>query len=123
MQRLEIIANKSVQENIIQSLETHIDEFFYTLIPVAHGRGRAGERMGTAIWPEENCMIISYLTPEQADAAKSLVEEVKAGFPQEGITMFFVEASREPAPQARPLPRAAPQRQFGKGSAGRGTEQ
>jgi hypothetical protein len=92
MKRIEIIANKSVQENILQSLETRIEEFAYTLIPVAHGRGKAGQRLGTAIWPEENCMIISYLTYEQAVVAKSLVEEVKARFPQEGIAMFFVEA-------------------------------
>jgi hypothetical protein len=92
MKRLEIIANKSVQENILQSLKTHMEEFFYTLIPVAHGKGKAGERLGTAVWPEENCMIISYLTPQQAEVAKSLVEEVKAQFPDEGIVMFFVEA-------------------------------
>jgi hypothetical protein len=93
MRRLEIIANKSVQENILQSLNVHIEEFSYTLIPVAHGKGRSGERMGTAIWPEENCVIVSYLTDPQAEAAKSLVEEVKARFPREGIAMFFVEAS------------------------------
>jgi hypothetical protein len=48
--------------------------------------------MGTAIWPEENCIIISYVSDEQAEEAKSLVEEVKAHFPQEGIRFFFVEA-------------------------------
>jgi hypothetical protein len=93
MRRLEIIANKSVQENILQSLEAHIEEFAYTLIPAAHGKGKAGQRLGTAIWPEENCVIICYLTCEQAVTAQSLVEEIKARFPQEGIAMFFVEAA------------------------------
>jgi hypothetical protein len=92
MKRLEIIANKSVQENILQSLEAHIEEFAYTLIPAAHGKGKAGQRMGTAIWPEENCIIISYVSYEQAEAAKALVEELKAQFPREGIAMFFVDA-------------------------------
>jgi hypothetical protein len=92
MKRLEIIANKSVQENILHSLEAHIEEFAYTLIPAAHGKGKAGKRLGTAIWPEENCIIISYLTYEQAEAAKALVGELRARFPREGIAMFFVEA-------------------------------
>ena len=96
MQRLEIIANNSVQENILQDLETHIEDFSYTLIPAAHGKGKAGERQGTAIWPEENCIIISYLTDSQAEEAKSLVEEVKARFPREGIAMFFVKAEAAP---------------------------
>jgi hypothetical protein len=98
MKRLEIIVNKSVQENILQSLETHLEEFSYTLIPVVHGKGKAGERMGTAIWPEENCMIISYLTSEQAEEAKTLVEEVKAHFPQEGIRIFLMDTAKEAAP-------------------------
>jgi hypothetical protein len=92
MKRLEIITNKSAQETILQSLETHITDFLYTLIPTAHGKGKAGERHGTAIWPEENCVIISYVNDEQAEAAKSLVEEIKTRFPREGIAMFVMEA-------------------------------
>jgi hypothetical protein len=93
MKRLEIIANKSVQENILQGLEAHIEDFSYTLIPVVHGKGKNGERLGTAIWPEENCMIISYLTCRQADAANFIVENVKNRFPKEGIKIFFMEAN------------------------------
>jgi hypothetical protein len=104
MKRLEIIANKSVQENILQSLETHIEEFSYTLIPVAHGKGKAGSRLGTAIWPEENCMIISYLTDQQAAAAKSLVAAIKANFSREGIVMFFMDAAKDPEPTGEAIP-------------------
>jgi hypothetical protein len=95
VKRLEIIANQSVQENILQSLEARIEDFSYTLIPAVHGKGKNGERLGTAIWPEENCMIICYLPDQQADTAASLVEEVKLLFPQEGIKIFFVEASQK----------------------------
>jgi hypothetical protein len=94
MKRLEIIANKSVQENILQSLETHIEGFFYTLIPVVHGKGKNGERLGTAIWPEENCMIITYLPDQQADTAAAHAEAVKRLFPNEGIKIFVMEANQ-----------------------------
>lgn len=95
MKRLEIIANKSVQENILQSLETHIEDFFYTLIPVVHGKGKNGERLGTAIWPEENSMIITYLPKQQADTAADLVEAVKRLFPKEGIKIFVIGTGQD----------------------------
>ncbi|MDR1904850.1 MAG: hypothetical protein LBQ88_21530 [Treponema sp.] len=94
MKRLEIIANQSVQENILQRLETHIEGFSYTLIPVVHGKGKNCARLGTAIWPEENCMIISYLPDQMADLAASLVEAVKRLFPQEGIKLFVIETNQ-----------------------------
>jgi nitrogen regulatory protein PII len=93
MKRLEIIANRSVQEDILQSLETHIEEFFYTLIPVVHGRGKNGERLGTAIWPEENCMIIAYLDDDTVPVAEGFVAAVKTKHPGEGIKLFIVPAS------------------------------
>jgi hypothetical protein len=95
MKRLEIIANKSVQENILQGLESHIEGFSYSIIPVVHGKGKNGERLGTAIWPEENFIIISYLTDRQADIATTLVEDVKRLFPKEGIKMFFIGTGQD----------------------------
>ena len=42
MYRVEIIANQSVQDDIIETLEENIPDFLYTLIPLVHGRGKAG---------------------------------------------------------------------------------
>ncbi|ULQ58727.1 hypothetical protein K7I13_09195 [Brucepastera parasyntrophica] len=61
MKRIEIFANRSVQDEIIGGLEDAITDFYYTLIPVVNGRGKCQYRLGTATWPEENFMIISYL--------------------------------------------------------------
>jgi nitrogen regulatory protein PII len=92
MKRLEIIANRSVQEDILQSLEDHIEGFFYTLIPVVHGRGKQQYRMGTAIWPEENSIIITYLDDDAAAKAAELAAAVKAKHPGEGVKVFVVPA-------------------------------
>ena len=92
MKRLEIIANRSVQEDIIQNLESYIDGFFYTLIPVVHGRGKQQYRLGTAIWPEENCIIITYLDDDIAAEAAELAAAVKAKHPGEGVKVFVVPA-------------------------------
>jgi hypothetical protein len=48
--------------------------------------------MGTATWPEENFMVISYLEDRDALIAEAVVEDVKIRFPGEGIKLFFTEA-------------------------------
>jgi nitrogen regulatory protein PII len=93
MKRIEIITNRSIQEDILQGLETHIEDFSYTLIPVVHGKGKDNYRLGTSIWPEENCIIIVYLEDDTVPAAEQAVKEVKTKHPGEGIKLFIVPAS------------------------------
>ena len=92
MKRIEIIANRSVEEEITAALESRIPGLRYTLLPVVHGRGRRDYRLGTATWPEENFMLVSYLEDERAALAEAAVKAVKARFPTEGIKLFFVKA-------------------------------
>jgi hypothetical protein len=92
MKRLELIANHSVEEDIINSLEENIKDFYYTKISNVHGRGKSACRLGTATWPEENFVLISYLEDRDARAAAALVEEVKRRFPGEGIKLFITKA-------------------------------
>jgi hypothetical protein len=92
MKRMELIANRSVEKELTGALEEGISGFYYTLLPGVHGRGETAYRMGTATWPEENFMLISYLENREADQAKTLVREIKARFPGEGIKLFFTEA-------------------------------
>jgi hypothetical protein len=47
MKRVEIIANRSVQEDILDVLEPRIPGFTYTLIPVVHGRGKNNYRLAS----------------------------------------------------------------------------
>ena len=89
MKRMELIANHSVEKEIIKGLEAKIDDFYYTLISNVHGRGKKAYRMGTSTWPEENFIIISYLNENDTALAEELVKEVKLRFPDEGIKLFF----------------------------------
>jgi hypothetical protein len=90
MKRMEIMANCSVEEEIINGLESGISDFYYTLLPVVHGRGKTQYRLGTPTWPEVNFLLISYLNDPDAETAKSLVEKIKNFFPEEGIKLFFI---------------------------------
>ena len=90
MTRIEIIANKSVQEDIVSSLESAVEDFMYTLIPVVHGKGRSSKRMGTSTWPEENFLLISYLDDDDARAAAAAVAAIKKDYAREGIKVFLI---------------------------------
>jgi nitrogen regulatory protein PII len=90
MKRVEIIANRSAQEEILDSLESAIPDFFYTLVPVVRGRGRQKRRMGTPTWPEENFLLIAYVKDEIEPTIREVIAGVKVRFPTDGIKLFFL---------------------------------
>jgi len=88
MKRLEIIANHSVEENILEALANEEVGKFYTKIPNIFGVGNAGPRMGDAIWPEENFAMIIWCEEDEALGIKRAVDSVKEKFKGEGIKLF-----------------------------------
>ena len=90
--RAEIISNQSVQEDIIERLETEIPSIQYTVIPEIHGSGGRTKKLGDTVWPEMNFVLFSYLEKEDALKVKTVVEAVKERFPNEGISLFFTKA-------------------------------
>lgn len=90
MYRVEIIANISVQDDIIDKLEENIENFFYSIIPVVHGRGRQKRRQGSTIWPEENFILISYVESSSLAVIKHCITMLKEKFPTEGIKIFAI---------------------------------
>jgi len=90
MIRVEIIANNSVEENVLEALAKEQAGKFYTKIPGVLGVGSSGSRMGDAIWPEENFVLIIWCEEDEAGRIKRAVESVKEKFPGEGIKLFGV---------------------------------
>ncbi|MCL2600237.1 MAG: hypothetical protein FWD88_03550 [Treponema sp.] len=91
MKRIELIANRSVESEIIEALEEAVGDFHYTLLPQICGKGKTRYRMGTAVWPELNFLLISYLEDEDAWKAEAAVRQVKERFPREGIKLFEMD--------------------------------
>ena len=81
MYRVEIIANQSVQDDIIETLEENIPDFLYTLIP-------------TSSWPEVNFALFAYIEKKDAGKVKAVIKAVKKQFPDEGVKVFFVKAKK-----------------------------
>ena len=88
MIRLEIIANRSVEENVLEALAKEDAGKFYTKIPNILGVGACGPRMGDAIWPEENFALIIWCEGEEAQRIQRAIAKVKEKFPGEGIKLF-----------------------------------
>jgi len=88
MIRVEIIANHSVEENILEALARAQVGKYYTKIPNIFGVGSSGPRMGDAVWPEENFALVIWCEKEEALAIKRVVDSVKKKFPDEGIKIF-----------------------------------
>src|SRR5215469_17040612 len=88
MIRIEIIANQSVEENILEALaDEHVGKY-YTKITNIFGVGNAGPRMGDAVWPEENFSLVIWCEKDEALGIQRAVNKVKGKFPGEGIKLF-----------------------------------
>ncbi len=88
MTRLEIVANNTVEEDILEGLESVEPGFSYSKINSIHGRGHSDPRRGDAVWPEENFIFIIYCDDEKAKAFVTAVKQVKERFEGEGIKIY-----------------------------------
>jgi len=88
MIRLEIVANHSVEENILDALKKEEVGKYYTKYPTTFGVGSSGPRMGDAIWPEENFAIVIWCEKEEAQKIQRIVKNVKKLYPDEGIKIY-----------------------------------
>lgn len=96
MIRVEIIANHSVEENILEALTAEKAGKYYTKYPNVYGIGSTGPRMGDAIWPEENFALVIWCEEEEARSIARAVASVKERFPDEGIKLFSQNEAASP---------------------------
>ena len=88
MKRIEIIGNKSIEEDLFDMFKKKNIANYYTKIPIVHGVGSSGPRNGDHIWPEENFLIIIYCDEKEVDEIKKTISELKEYFKDEGIKFF-----------------------------------
>jgi hypothetical protein len=103
MLRIEIIANHSVEENILEAFSREGVGKYYTKFPSVFGAGSSGPRMGDAIWPEENFALVIWCEEDEARGIARAVAEVKKKFTDEGIRIFGLPESRFPAAPGVPI--------------------
>jgi hypothetical protein len=96
MIRIEIVANHSVEENILEAFSREGVGKFYTKYPNVFGVGNSGPRMGDAVWPEENLALVVWCEEDEAQGIARAVDAVKKQFPDEGIRVFGLPGPRFP---------------------------
>ena len=91
MKRIEIIGNRSIEEDMFDVFKKNKINVHYTKIPIVHGVGSSGPRQGDSIWPEENFLLIIYCDEKEAKKLLKAVKEVKSYFKDEGLKLFESE--------------------------------
>lgn len=92
MKRVEIIASRSVAQDLLDAPDAAYGAIPFTLIPDVQGRGRQGIRRGDAVWPELNVYLMTFCEDDRAAELSSAVRELKTRFPREGIKIFVSSA-------------------------------
>ena len=92
MYRVEIISNKSVEDDIVEALEQYVPGILYTTVPLVYGRGGDDYKLGTATWPETNFVMVTYVQEDQLERISEVIKSVKEKFKSEGIKMFYTSA-------------------------------
>lgn len=90
LRRCEIIANQSVEDDIIELLEKTIPDFEYTIDENLYGRGKSSRKLGNSVWPEMNFVMTAYIRSDYEDSVRDCVNHVKQKFPREGINLFVI---------------------------------
>lgn len=90
MKRVEIIAAQAVREDILESLSLLGVPSHHTIIPVVHGRGNTMPKLGDAVWPEENFLMIIYCEDDVVRRIEQAVELVRKKYDHEGIGLFVL---------------------------------
>lgn len=91
LKRVEIIANHSVESNVMESLESRGFASHFTKIPNVQGRGNSEPKQGDHIWPEENFLLIIYCDDQEAGMIEEAIDGVRNDFPDEGICCFVTD--------------------------------
>ncbi|MFA6505154.1 MAG: PG0541 family transporter-associated protein [Treponemataceae bacterium] len=90
MRRVELIANRSVEEDLMDAFSSVGVFKQYTKFPVVHGIGGSGPRMGDGVWPEENFVLVCYCDEVESRRIAEIVAGVKKRFPDEGVKLFVM---------------------------------
>ena len=72
LRRCEIIANQSVEDDIVEQLEKSIPDFEYTIDENLYGRGKHSRKLGNSVWPEMNFVLTAYIDDEYAGTVENV---------------------------------------------------
>jgi len=90
MNRIEIIANVALEEDLFELMKSKGAGKYYTRMNNVHGEGCTEPKMGSAVWPEENFVLIMFCEEEETNILKESVLELRSAHQLTGIQMFII---------------------------------
>jgi hypothetical protein len=90
--RLELIMSQALEDDFLREYESRVPGAKYTRISGATGKGYSVPKLGDAVWPQENTIIVVYCTQDGADTIAALVAELRKEYVGEGLACFQTPA-------------------------------
>lgn len=91
--RVEIIGNRSIQEDLEELLAGENAGQYRTVFPEVQGTGFSGPRRGDHVWPEENFVMVVYCGLEEARKLRDIAAVLRERFDTEGISVFITQGA------------------------------
>lgn len=90
--RVEIIFSQAVEEDFFEIFRHEKIGYHYSKIDNVTGSGFSNPKLGDAIWPQLNEIMVIYCSEAEAEKIIEVVERLRRHYPAEGIACFISEA-------------------------------
>lgn len=90
--RVELIFSQAVEEDFFDSFRKEKIVYCYSKIDNVTGAGASNPKLGDAIWPQLNEMMIVYCDKNEAEKIVEVVKKLREHYPAEGIACFLSSA-------------------------------
>ena len=93
LKRVEIIFSAALDEDFVDGFKKNKIGAHFTKIGGVTGAGFSNPKLGDAVWPQLNEMLIVYCSKDEAEKIIELAEQIREKYPMEGIACFLSKAS------------------------------
>ena len=93
LKRVELIFSAAVDEDFMDGFKKNKIASHFTKISGVTGAGFSNPKLGDAVWPQLNEMIIVYCSKEEAEKIVDLAKDIRKKYPMEGIACFISKSS------------------------------
>lgn len=93
LKRVEVIFSAALDEDFAEGFKKNKIGAHYTKLSGVTGAGFSNPKLGDAVWPQFNEMLIIYCSKEEAQKIVELAEQLRQKYPMEGVACFISKAS------------------------------
>ena len=91
--RVDLFFAQSIEEDIMEAFTMKKVGYHYSKIENVTGKGYSNPKLGDAIWPQVNEMLIVICPSTEAEKIYAIVKDIRKKYPIEGIACFSSEVT------------------------------